>query len=310
MAPVVNRYAQRFYHRTKMLLRPIVGAVAVGSLHALRLTSRKRISNLTGAILRRLGWLLPEHRVGRANLAAAFPEKTPAEIEHILAGVWDNLGRVAAEFAHLDRLRFEPSEREGPPDVGASDIAATRFQAARASGPTLFFAAHLANWEIPALTAARFDLPTHVLFRPPNVPAVRDAILKIRSKSMGTLVPSSFSAPLQIARAVENGHNAAMLVDQHDNTGTDVTFFGRTCKANTLLAQLARHFDCPIRGVRAIRLTDGNTFECDLTEPLDLPRDAEGKVDVQRTTQAITSVIEGWVREHPEQWLWLHRRWR
>jgi KDO2-lipid IV(A) lauroyltransferase len=307
---MASGYALRFSYRIKMLLRPIVGGLAVGSLHALRLTNRRRTANLTGAMLRRLGRFLPEHRIGRANLVAAFPEKSPEEIERILAGAWDNLGRVAAEFAHLDQFRFEPSEREGPPDVGFDDVTEARYLAARASSPTLYFAAHLANWEIPALTAARFDLATHVLFRPPNVPAVRDAILKIRSRSMGTLVPSSYSAPLQIARAVEDGHNAAMLVDQHDNAGTDVTFFGRTCKANTLLARIARRFDRPIRGVRAIRLPDGNTFRCEITEPLDLPRDADGKVDVQRTMQVITSVIEGWVREHPEQWLWLHRRWR
>jgi lipid A biosynthesis acyltransferase len=55
---------------------------------------------------------------------------------------------------------------------------------------------------------------------------------------------------------------------------------------------------------------DGNHFHGEFTEPLDLPHDAQGLVDVQRTMQAITTVIEGWVREHPEQWLWLHRRWR
>ena len=73
---------------------------------------------------------------------------------------------------------------------------------------------------------------------------------------------------------------------------------------------LATTTNCFIRGIRMVRLPDGNHFWGELTEPLDLPRDAQGLVDVQRTMQAITTVIEGWVREHPEQWLWLHRRWR
>ncbi len=89
-----------------------------------------------------------------------------------------------------------------------------------------------------------------------------------------------------------------------------MTFFGRTCKANPLIAMLARHTNCFIRGIRMVRLPDGNHFWGEVTEPLDLPRDAEGLVDVQGTMQAISTVIEGWVREHPEQWLWLHRRWR
>ena len=101
-----------------------------------------------------------------------------------------------------------------------------------------------------------------------------------------------------------------MLVDQHYVRGVDVTFFGRTCKANPLLAQLARLVDCPIHGARMVRLPDRDRFRIDLTEAIAPARDTEGRVDVAGTMQIVTSVVEGWVREHPEQWLWLHRRWR
>ena len=69
--------------------------------------------------MRRIGPWLPEHRIGRANLTAAFPEKSDAEIEEILRGVWDNLGRVGAEFAHLDRLwDYDRDRRAAQPDHG------------------------------------------------------------------------------------------------------------------------------------------------------------------------------------------------
>ena len=73
---------------------------------------------------------------------------------------------------------------------------------------------------------------------------------------------------------------------------------------------MARQSECPIYGLRVIRLPDRNRFRIDITDPIEPPRDADGRVDVQGTMQAITNVIEGWVREYPEQWLWLHRRWR
>ena len=312
MAPTLDPPVHGLRPRLRRLLHSIAGGTAVGLLRMLRLTNRKRTADIVGAILRRLGPLLPEHRIGRANLSAAFPDMPAEEIERILSSVWDNLGRVAVEFPHLDRLVLQASadDIDAGDDVIYDETVAARFIAARERMPAVFFTAHLANWEIPALMAAQFDVPMNVLFRPPSLPAIRDAILKIRSKSMGTLVPASFAAPLQLARAMENGQSVAMLVDQHDSTGIDVVFFGRTCKANSLLAQLARHFDCPVRGVRIVREADGNSFRFCLTEPLDVPRDAEGKVDVARTMQLITSVVEGWVREHPEQWLWLHRRWR
>jgi KDO2-lipid IV(A) lauroyltransferase len=88
-----------------------------------------------------------------------------------------------------------------------------------------------------------------------------------------------------------------------------VNFFGRPCKANPMIARLARHFDCPIHGTRVIRLP-GNRFRVELSEALVPARDAAGKIDVAATMQLLTTMVEGWVREHPEQWLWLHRRWR
>jgi KDO2-lipid IV(A) lauroyltransferase len=79
--------------------------------------------------------------------------------------------------------------------------------------------------------------------------------------------------------------------------------------ANPLLARLARHYDCPIRGTRIVRLP-GHRFTAELTEEIKPARDADGRVDIAGTMQIITNVVEGWVREYPEQWLWLHRRWR
>ena len=100
-----------------------------------------------------------------------------------------------------------------------------------------------------------------------------------------------------------------MLVDQYNVQGVDVTFFGRRTKANPLIARLARHVDCPIHGVRIVRLP-GDQFRADLTEAITPARDPAGTIDVAGTMQIITDIVEGWVREHPEQWLWVHRRWR
>jgi KDO2-lipid IV(A) lauroyltransferase len=74
------------------------------------------------------------------------------------------------------------------------------------------------------------------------------------------------------------------------------------------MSRLARHFDCPVVGMRVIRREDGFTLTGE--GPLDLPRDADGKIDVAAATQFITDIVERWIRENPGQWLWFHRRWR
>ena len=75
------------------------------------------------------------------------------------------------------------------------------------------------------------------------------------------------------------------------------------------VARLLRQIECPIHGVRIIRLP-GHRFRAELSEEIPPVRDASGQIDIQGTMQAVTSVVEGWVREYPDQWLWLHRRWR
>jgi len=149
-----------------------------------------------------------------------------------------------------------------------------------------------------------------VLYRRPNIGAVSDAIIQLRKGSMGNLVSTGLDAPVRLVRELEAGGHVAMLVDQHYVNGVDVTFFGRRCKANPFIARLARHVECPIHGTRIIRLPDRHRFRIDLTEAIEPARDSAGKIDIEGTMQAITSVVEAWVREHPEQWLWVHRRWR
>jgi KDO2-lipid IV(A) lauroyltransferase len=228
--------------------------------------------------------------------------------------VWDNIGRVAAEFAHIDRIVIhdpDRPERSSDPDVMIDGATHARIKLLRdTSRPNLIFSAHLANWEVPGLAPRSFGYKISILYRRPNIGGASDAIVAMRARCMGNMVASGLDAPLKLARALENGQNVALLVDQHTTQGIDVMFFGRRAKANPLVVTLARLTGAPIRGVRVIRQPDGNRFVAELTDEIPPVRDADGKIDAQATLQAITSVIEGWVREHPEQWLWLHRRWR
>ena len=288
----------------------VVGAMTVGLLRTTRYFDPDKTADVLGRITRLLGPLLREQRIGRANLTAAFPEKSPQEIEEILAGVWDNLGRMGAEFAHLDHIwDYEEGHREGK-RIELSQRTYELFHQLRLDGkPALIFASHLANWEIPALAAVAHGLDAAILYRKPNIASADRIIREIRQVKMGTLIPAGRDAPLRLAEALKRGQHVAMLVDQYLGSGVEVTFFGRKTRANPTLARLLRQVECPVHGVRIIRLP-GYRFRAELSEEVKPVRDESGRIDVQGTMQAVTSVIEGWIREHPEQWLWLHRRWR
>ena len=172
------------------------------------------------------------------------------------------------------------------------------------------FAAHLANWELPGIGAKLIGVKSAVLYRRPNIGAVNDAIVKLREPLMGELIPTGLDAPVKLARLLQSGVHVGMLADQHYSKGVEVMFFGRRCLANPLIAMLARQTELSIYGMRVVRKPDGNSFWGEISAPVEPARDVDGRINVKGTTQAITSVIEDWIRQFPEQWLWLHRRWR
>ena len=104
MHPLLLRTKARIRDATKPLGEAAVGALTIGLLRATRYFDPVKTANLFGRVTRFIGRRLREDQIGRENLKSAFPEKSPEEIETILAGVWDNLGRIGAEFAHLDHI--------------------------------------------------------------------------------------------------------------------------------------------------------------------------------------------------------------
>ncbi len=310
MHPLLLRTKARIRDAAKPVSEAVVGALTIGLLRTTRYFDPIKTANLFGKVTRLIGPMTREQRIGRANLTAAFPEKSREEIETILTGVWDNLGRLGAEFAHLDHVwehdpAFpEKSRIEIPPRTHEL------FAQLRLDGkPALIFAGHLGNWELPAVAAVAHGLDAAILFRRPNIASANRIIEKLRAVKMGTLIPAGRDAPLKMAEALRNGQHVAILADQYFTNGVDVTFFGRKTKANPTLARLLRQIECPVHGVRIIRLPN-HRFRAELSDEVEPVRDASGQIDVQGTMQAITSVIEGWIREYPDQWLWLHRRWR
>ena len=310
MRRLLLRTKARIRDAAKPLGDAAVGASTIGLLRSIRYFDPIKTANLFGRTMRFIGPMTREQKIGRANLTAAFPEKSPEEIETILAGVWDNLGRLGAEFAHIDHIWEHDRARPEDSRIEIEERTHELFAQLRLDGkPALIFASHLGNWELPALAAVAHGLDAATLYRRSNIASANRIIEEMRSVKMGTLIPAGRDAPLRLADALQKGQHVAMLVDQYFTNGVDVMFFGRKTKANPTLARLLRQIECPIHGVRIIRLP-GHRFRAELSEEVPPVRDAEGQIDVQGTMQAITSVIEGWIREYPDQWLWLHRGWR
>ena len=245
--------------------------------------------------------MVSETRLARANIAAAFPEIPAAEREAILRGAWDNLARTTAEMTMMAELA---RQRERFEIVGLENLLALRDD----GRPGIMFTAHLANWELIGIIGALNGLPLTGLYRPPTNPYVAKELLAMRETLMGPMIANTPGAALRLMQLLKHGGHICLMVDQRPVEGVEALFFGRPVLANELVARLARAFRSPVTSVRPIRLPD-TRFRLEISPPIELTKDDEGRVDVAAATQQMTAIVEGWIRDYPEQWLWHHNRW-
>lgn len=285
----------------------LVAQVIFLSLKLLRLVPMGMAIGLFEKTARWLGPKTTRHRVAMDNLAIAFPEKSIQEREAIARESWAQMARGVVEYGYLDKI-FDLDENNlgaGRIEIRNGDL----FNKLRDDGlPAIIFTGHTGNFELLPMAAAQFGLELQSLFRAPNNRFAAAKIAKARKQVAPNLVASGQGAAFQLMSALERGIHVGVLVDQKFRRGIQVPFFGRNAPTNTLLAKLARRYNCPVHGARSIRLPNGR-FRLEVTEELVLPRNEDGEIDIRGTTEMVTGVIEDWVREYPEQWLWIHRRW-
>ena len=270
---------------------------------------RARAARTAARVTRSLSRFSSENALAAANLAAAYPEKSQEERDRILAGVWENLGRQSVEYAFLEELveGFDPAHPEAGP---VEAVGLEYLLALRDSGkPAILFGAHIGNFELTPALGAKLGLPVTALFRPPTNPHIAAEIEKRRNSYLGRMVVSGPGAALEIADALKKGRHIGVLIDQRITGGQVIPFFGRPSFSNPIVGIMARVFNCPVHGGYAVRLPDGR-FRVVMTPPLELPRDASGRIDAQGANIVVHGMVESWIREYPDQWLWLHDRWR
>jgi len=260
-------------------------------------------SAIGGFLARLIGPRLGITKRAQENLKRALPHLTPVQRRQVIAGMWDNLGRVIAEYPHLDKFRlFEKNSRiEG---VDGGNILATRDPAKK----YIFFSAHYGNWEIAIRTAAQAGFEVTGVYRAPNNPIVDRFMLWARGAEGGELVPKGDIAAKKAFGALREGRALCMLVDQKMNDGIPVPFFGRDAMTAPALAVLALRYDCAVVPIRMQR-TKGAHFRMVSEPPLTLPKTGNNDADRRALMIEVNAIVERWVRERPEQWLWLHRRW-
>jgi len=267
-----------------------------------RLLPIERASALGGFLARAIGPHLGASKRAMLNLRRAMPDLSEAAIAAIVRGMWDNLGRVVAEYPHLREIDiFTPGGR----------VETVGFEAIRGKHaprrPLIFFSAHYGNWEIASL-AAQDGFNAVQVYRAANNPIVERLIRRARGERGGELIPKGATGARRAIAALRSGRNLGMLVDQKMNDGIAVKFFGRDAMTAPALALFARHFDCIVVPARVERIGPAR-FRLTCEAPLPVPKTADAQADVLALMTAVNETVERWIRARPDHWFWLHRRW-
>ncbi len=284
-------------------LQALAFRLAVPMLRAL---GPVRASNLGGATMRFIGPLLGATRVADTNLHAALPDLTPAQRASIIRGVWDNLGRTATELPHLGSLQ-RTAEGPGWEFEGAEHLQPL----IRDGGPAIFFSAHLANWELVGPAVAAEGIRMAGFYRAASNPLTDELIQNLRRDARGGAV-EMFGKGSRGARDamayLARGGFLGIMMDQKMNDGIAVDFFGRNAMTAPALAHFAARFNCPVIPVHVVRLGPAR-FRVVCEAPLPREETGERNADAANFTQSINHRLERWIRDQPEAWLWVHRRW-
>ena len=259
-------------------------------------------SAIGGAAARLIGPRLGVSKRARLNIRRALPELTETEIASTIAEMWDNLGRVGAEYPHLRQIRvFEPGGR-------IETCGFEHIDRAVATGRRMIiFSGHIANWEIGMLAAVQYGISVAQIYRAANNPLVDGMITRFRGTG-GELIPKGAVAARRAIAVLRRGAHLTMLADQKMNDGIPVPFFGRTAMTSSALASLALRFDCDVLPARVERL-GGAHFRLTVFPPLPLPRSGDHHADVAALMARVNQILEEWIRDRPGEWFWLHRRW-
>ena len=270
-----------------------------------------RLASDAGGFIGRLGYLMDKrHRnIALENLARAFPDRDKEDLAGIAGKVFENLGRSAAEFVHI----------ASHPQASVKDILSKWVtvegqhyvnNAIMNNKGVIYLTAHFGNWELLGLSLSTNNCILNVIARPIDNRRIDRIVTSLRSVLGANILPKK-GVLRDTLRGLKKGGAVAILLDQNTSReeGVFVDYFGQPAATNRGLALIAMKSGASVIPVFIVR---ENTYSHRMVylPEVEIKRSDNLDSDVITYTQKFTNIIESFVRDHPEQWFWMHRRWK
>ena len=293
------------YHRNpklkqfliRYIIWPIEAILLFFVLLILRIVPIDIASSSTGWLGSKIGPLTSWHKRARANLSLAIPELSENEHNQILSAMWWNLGRNIGEFSHTlslmnssKRVQIEGLEKIAGCEKGS-----------------IIIGAHQANWEVIPTILKRLNRKSGIVYRPLNNPLANFLIQKRQKYLNANFFQKGRKAASGMLSTVQENGVIAILIDQQLREGRMVPFFGMPAKTPIAHIKIAAKLQIKLFPVETIR-TNGAYYKIIVHEPVTV-RKAATDEEILAVAKHINELVEDWIKKHPDQWLWPHRRW-
>ncbi len=287
--------------KTRYLLESLI--VRFGLWFFLQMKPQKA-SDVAAKIAKFIGKKIAVHKLAKLNLGNAMPILSQNEKEKILDDMWDNLGRVVGEFAHIAKINLDEIDNF----IEMSPQTKNNLEAMKKSKKGgIIFGAHIGNWEIGPKVFLKYGLNVSTVYRPLNNPYVEKITAKLRGVE---LIQKSSSGSRKIIDVIKKGGFVIILADQKISEGELVKFFHDDAITTTSIARIALKYEVPLISARAVRIGKNFKFFVEANEPLEIERTKDINFDILQLTRQINCKLEEWITQHPSQWFWVHNRWK
>lgn len=276
----------------------------LGAIGGLPLDTSMRFGKAVGRLI---GSRFPKlQKTARRNLEIALPALSEAEKTRIIRGTFESLGRHLAFVSQFKR--FKPENFKNVVELVGK---AENFDPEYAKGKgVLFFTAHFGSWEVYNLLAPSFGIGMNILVRRIDNILVENYIETLRSR-FGSVTLDKTKSARKMFRVLENGELLGMMADLNvqEKEGIFVDFFGVPASTTTTIAKLALKTGASVMPAFAVWDEAKNKYVIYLEPAIEYEKTGDAEADIKKLTQAVTAVVEKFVRRYPEQWLWIHKRW-
>lgn len=259
--------------------------------------------DLGGWLGRAVGPRLPLSKRARSNLKKCFPHLTSPEIERIVTDMWDNYGRLAAEYANIDAF-WDGKTLRNIEVKGLENL--KHFQ--EDGKPGIIFSAHTGNWQMITLVAQSIGFDLAQMYRPVSNPWIDNLALRCQKPAVKHILRRNKNGVKGLKSLMRRGEHALLLIDQKVEQGISIPFLGRNAMAAKGVARTYLTENCALLPARSERLHDSH-FLVTFYPPIEFTPVGDQHQDMYHLLLKIHTMIGEWIIERPSQWLWIHRRW-